>query len=57
MAAAVNEAGFSLKVDDAGRVVAIVGAERHMLGPEAIVLEEMCRLLAERDYGERRGAT
>jgi hypothetical protein len=43
---------FTLKLNDAGEVVAILDEYRVILGSKEAACEEMCRFLAEMDYGD-----
>lgn len=44
---------FKLERNAAGEVVMIRGAERTVLGPFDQVCEEMCRFMADEDFGEK----
>ena len=43
---------FTLKLNEKDEVVLIDGDTRVWLGPKAAVCEELCRFLAEIDFGE-----
>jgi hypothetical protein len=53
----MEQAAFTLKLSEAGEVVILVGADRINLGPRDSACEELCRFLAEVDYGEARCAS
>jgi hypothetical protein len=48
----VEHVPFTLKVSEQGEVIIIVGADRIALGPKQGACEELCRFLAEVDFGE-----
>ena len=45
-------APFTLTLNERGEVVMIDGDGRAVLGPKDAVCEELCRFLAEVDFGE-----
>ena len=48
----MEEAWFSLKLDERGNVVLLLNGDRIQLGPKEAACNEMCRFLTELDYGE-----
>ena len=48
----MEQAGFSLKLTEAGEIVLLTGADRINLGSKDAVCEEMTRFLAQIDFGE-----